>query len=313
MSFEFLRNGRVILEHDSKFYLLHTTRDVSFTQTFKQDEVKTRTLHNLGNFIDGSVITEANPANFSFVLYLVDETVKYQHIPLDLLINPGSDVTQGTQTFNLYFVYSDYSPEVYYKIEKCMFTSGAFKIPRNGIMTVELSGEGSKLTRNTGSFGSVYAGYDANPTYAVSKAFDVYVGDGFDPGKLDNVLGASFEFQNSVSWTANKTLQESLNVTDESNTIYPNSFTTSRKSLAGSIQQYVDETNTLSKDNVLTWAEDTSVYIRAGLSSSNYQLELELVNSASFTNRVGFGEVFTQNYDFRMMKNPINYLTVISY
>lgn len=315
MSFEFLREGRVWLEHDSKFYLLHTTRDVSFAQTFQQQEVRKRTLHSLGNIVEGSSITRANPASFSFTMYLVDESVKYQHLPLDLLFDRGNDSAQYLKTFNLYFVYSDYSPEVYYKIENCMFTSGSFQIPRNGIMTVELQGEGSRLTRVTGSLpGSIYAGYDVTPTYAVSSAYDVWLGGSTESDKLDNVLGVSFEVQNSINWTSNDNVHDSLQVTDESNTIYPAKFTLNKRSLAGSIKQYVDQSNSQSKDNVLTWAENTTVHVKAGLSSSNYQFELTLNSNASFTNRLGFGDVFVQDYDFRMMNNVLlNWNSVINY
>ena len=247
-------------------------------------------------------------------MFLLDETVKYQHLPLDLLLQQDSnDATKYLNTFNLYFVFSDYSPVVYYKVENCMFTSGSFRIPRNGIMTVELSGEGSKLTRNTGSPGAIYAGYVTNPTYALSKHFDVWIGGNSLSDKLDNVLGVSFEVQNNTSWTSNKTVHASLEVTDRDDTIYPQSFTLGGRSMAGSIQQYVDETNTQSNVNVQTWQENTTIHVKAGLGPTNYQLEVTFDNNASFTNRLGFGDLFTQNYDFRLMGNPTSWNNVITY
>lgn len=311
MSFEFLREGRVWLEYSSNFYLLHTMKDVTFSQTFRQEDIPARTLFANTDFFEGSSIVEANPADFSFTIYLIanDSVSPHQHLPLDLLIDySGSSLN----TFNLYFVYSDYSPEIYYKIENCVFTSGSFNIPRNGLMTVGLSGQGTKLTRNSGSLGlTPSADYETSPDYAVSKEFDIWatesgVSPSTDPEyKLDNILGASLELQNGINWTANKTLQASLEVTDVSNTIFPTNFTLENRSLAGSIQQYIDETNALSKDNVQTWAENTSVVIKAGLGGAKgYQFELDLDDKASFTNRANFGELFTQNYDFRLMANP---------
>lgn len=316
MSFEFLKQGRVWLEdlETSNFYLLHTTKDITFSQTFKQAEVAKKTLHNLDKIIEGSSITQANPANFSFTMYLVEEAIEYQHFPLDLLIQSDpNNLGRYLKRFNLYFVYADYSPQVYYKIENCFFASGSFKIPRNGIMTVELSGEGSKLTRNTGSPGSIYAGYDATPTYAISKEFNVWLGGTSASDKLDNVLGASFEIQNSTNWNKNTTVNASLQVTDSSNTIYPQDFTLTNRSVSGNIQQYIDETKTQSKDNVLTWAENTTVHIKAGLVSSNYQLQITMDGNASYTNRASFGEVFTQSYDFRLMDNVSNWSNLINY
>lgn len=317
MSFEFLREGRVWLEYNSNFYLLHTMKDITFSQTFRQEDIPARNLFANTDFFEGSSIVEANPADFSFTIYLIanDSVSPHQHLPLDLLIDySGSSLN----TFNLYFVYSDNNPEIYYKVENCVFTSGSFNIPRNGLMTVGLSGQGTRLTRTSGAFpGTVLGDYETAPEYAISKEFDIWATESgpssaTDPAyKLDNILGASLELQNNISWTPNKTVQASLAVTDASNTIYPTSFTLENRSLAGSIQQYVDESNALSKDNVQTWAENTSVVIKAGLASNNYQFELDLEDKASFTNRTNFGEVFTQNYDFRLMANPTT--TIFTY
>lgn len=325
MSFEFRRQGRVYFEPydetqatatpSGNFYRLHTTREVSFSQTFKQEEIRERTLHNLGRIIEGSSIKEANPANFTFTMYLVDESSTYQHTPIDNLIQlDADDPTRYLKRFNLYFVYADYSPAIYYKIENCFVQSGSFKIPRNGLMTVEISGEGKKLTRNTGWSETDFAGFDSNPTYAVSKEFDVWVGGSSSSDKLDNVLGVSFEIQNNTNWTSNKNIHDSLQVTNASNTIFPTDFTLESRSMAGNISQYIDETNTNSKNNVLSWAENTTVHVKAGLSTSNYQLEITMDNNASFTNRAGFGEVFTQDYDFRLMNNSFfSWSNVIQY
>lgn len=307
MSFEFIREGRVWLEYPSNtFTLLHTQRDIQFSQTFKQNTTSRNTLHNPDQFFKRSNITEANPANFSFTAFVLKEPSKLQHKVLDLLLYYSVSPTYTLDTFNLYFVYENYSPQVYYKLEKCVFTSGSFNIPRNGIMTLGLSGEARKLTRNVSPWNvSEHVGYTNSPTFAVSKAFDVYVGGLTSQYKLDNVIGASFEAQNSITWTSNKTLQDSLSVTDETNTIFPNNFTLEDRSFAGNIRQYIDQTNTMSRNNVLTWSEGTTVQIKAGLASNDYQIQISLEDNASFTNRPSVGEVFSQSYDYRLIGNPL--------
>ena len=300
MSFEFRRQGLVWLEDTSTspttFYRLHTEREVNFNQTFKQGNPKKRTLHSLNTLFDGSTIIEANPANFEFTLFMVDETTTHQHKPLDLLLNYNGN---SLNTFNLYFVYSDYSPQVYYKIEKAVFTGGNFTIPRNGIMRVGLSGEGSKLTRVEGSFPGTDSNYDASPTYAISKNFTVTIANDV----LDNILGASLEVQNDIQWTKNTTVQKSISTTDATNTTYPENFTLSGRDLGGSIQQYVSKTDSASTSNLQTWKQNVTVRIQAGLSSSNNQLDLNMVDACSFTNRVNFEELFAQNYDYRLTKS----------
>lgn len=296
MSFEFRRQGQVWLEYDNTYYRLHVERDVTFSQTFKQGDPKKRTLHDLNNLFAGSTIITANPANFDFVLFMLDEASTHQHKPLDLLLNYSGN---SLNTFNLYFVYPDYSPQVYYKIEKAVFTGGTFEIPRNGIMKVALSGEGSRLTRTEGAFSGTDSNYDSNPTYALSRDFAVTVGS----DSLDNILGASLEVQNNINWTKNTTVQKSLVTTDATNTTYPENFTLGDRNLGGSIQQYVSKTDPASTSNLQTWKQNVTVRIQAGLSSSDYQLDVNMPDACSFTNRANFNEVFAQNYDYRLMKS----------
>ena len=309
--FEFLREGRVWLEYDNTFYLLHTARDVTFNQTFEEKGVPRRTLQQQTNFVQGSSITQANPADFSFTLYLLDgeSSFKHQHKPLDLLLNMNA-TPEGVNNFNLYFVYSDYSPETYYKLERCVFTSGSFKIPRNGLMTVNLSGTGSKLSRAESSFSqSPHSNYTASPSYAISKEFDIEFKPLLSYTKQDRILGATIEVQNNVSWTTNSTLQESLSVTAEFNTIFPYNYTLSDRNIGGSIQQYTDgEVNNSggSQTYIQSW-RDIGIRISAGLASNNLQLLITLPDARS-TTRTTFGEVFTQNYDFRAIEDTSTFV-----
>lgn len=305
MTFELLREGRVWLEYSSTFYLLHTMRDVTFSQTFAQEGVAKRTLHAPNNLFEGSLIQKANPADFSFTLYMLDEASVHQHLPLDLLIDYSGNTLKQ---FNLYFVYENNSTPVYYKIENAVFTGGTFNIPRAGIMTVTLNGQGTKLTRTEASWSNTDGNYDSTPSFAVSKEFIVSIAG----SNLDNIQGASLELQNNIEWTKNDTIHTTKSVTNASNTIFPSNFTLQSRTLGGSIIQYIDGTNAQSVNNLLTWQENTSVRIRAGLSASNLQLDVEMNNACSFTNRAAFGEVFSQNYDFRLMTNPpdlSNYFT----
>jgi hypothetical protein len=308
MSVEILREGRVYLEYGGSFYLLHTTSDVTFSQTFKQDGTQQRSLHKLNNLFEGSSITSANPADFSFTMYLIKgDSPRYQHLPLDLLLNYNGNLLN---TFNLYFVYTNYNPDIYYKLEGCVFTSGSFNIPRAGLITVAVSGQAIKLSRfNTTFTGSAGVNYKTAPTLAVSRHTNVTVGG----NPLANILGVSLEVQNNITWTENVTLQKSLVVTSPSNTVFPATFTLESRVVGGSIQQYVDESYTQSKTNVQTWKELTSVVIQVGNSSTDYQLQVNMPSACSFTNRVAFGDIFTQSYDYRLMTNPVSLTSYFTY
>ena len=325
--FEFRREGRVWLEDTtvspSQYYLLHTTRDVTFSQTFQEQGVERRTLHDRTKFVEGSSITRANPADFSFTIYMIDGEFgfEHQHKPLNFLLDTNS-TTEGIDSFNLYFVYSDYSPEAYYKLEKCVFTSGSFNIPRNGLMTVNLSGTASKLDRREASFattelvnqsGTYLSDYNLNPVFAVSKEFIVEFKPLLSYEEQDRILGASIEVQNNIDWTPNVTLQESLSASSlsELNTIYPGNYVLTGKSVGGSIQQYTDS-GILNQgfggtqNYVQSW-RNMNIRIYAGLASNNIQLYATFPN-ARFTTRTNFGEVFTQNYDFRAIEDTSTFV-----
>jgi hypothetical protein len=305
VSFEFRREGQVWLEDTSSsaYYRLHTTSEVTFSQNFKQEGVEKRTLHSLNTLFEGSVINEANPANFSFEIFLADQPTSNQHKPLDLLLNYSGNTYN---TFNLYFVYPDYSPQVYYKIEKCVFTGGTFNIPTKGIITISLSGQGSKLTRVTESFLGTDSSYTSAETYVENTALQVTVGSDV----LENIVSATLEVQNNIRWTPNNTIQKSLQATDASSSSYPETFSLSDRSVGGSVVQYV---NRDSSPNLQTWKENVTVRIQAGNSTTSPQLDVNMVNACSFTNRASFQEVFIQNYDYRIMTSPANLNNYFTY
>lgn len=310
MSFEFRRQGQVWLEDTSlsSYYRLHVGQEVTFSQTFKQQSLPQRTLHALNNLFEDSEINQANPADFSFKLFMVNQTSpeSNQHKPLDLLLDYSDN---SYKTFNLYFVYADYSPAVYYKIEKCVFTAGAFEIPTKGIITVSLSGQGSKLTRVEGTFPGTDSGYKSAEQFVENSALQVTVGSDV----LDNILSASLEVQNNIEWTQNNTIQKSLVATDASNTTYPENFTLTTRNVGGSIRQYVSKTDSASTSNLQTWNEKTTVRIQAGNSTSAPQLDINMTDACSFTNRASFSEVFAQNYDYRVVVNPTNLNNYFTY
>ena len=307
MAFEFLRDSKVYLQHGSNYYNLHVETDVSFGQTFKQGEYKTRTLHNQKNLFEGSTITTANPASFSFSIPMVDNSSN-QHKPIDLLLDYNGDTLN---TFTLFF-----DPETsskMYKLENCVITSGAFSINRGRVMSVGIDGEGTELSRITGPFStlgvSLQAYVDSDDlSYAVPRVLDLTV----DGNTLENIISIVLEVQNDISWTKNTTLHDSLSVTNSTNTIYPTNFTLEGRTLSGSFSQYVNQTVTQSYNNWFTWKENVPINIRAGLASNNYQLQA-LLPGSSFTNRPNTGDVLTQSYDFRLMTSPSDLKSYFTY
>ena len=301
MALNFARDTDVYVLYNGSYYKLHVSQ-IEFDQTFQQDSYKTKTIDKPTNLVDASRITSANVANFSITLPMVDESSTYQHILLQLLLS-NTDNTLNTFTLFVDPSTADQPSNVrrMYQISNCVLTSGSFTIANNAIMRLQVTGQASQLTRvnytnfNIGS----YTTFD-NLTYAVSKIINVTV----DGTLLEGIFGVALEVQNNISWTKNKTLQNSLDIAGYTQTVYPASFTFDERVVSGSITQYVG--NSLDAyTNIQTWKENIAVRIQAGLASNNYQIDAQLT-PCSFTNRVTPTEIYSQAYDYRMMGHPSN-------
>ena len=301
MALNFARDTDVYVLYDGSYYKLHVSQ-IEFDQTFQQDSYKTKTIDKPTNLVDASRITSANVANFSITLPMVDESSTYQHILLQLLLS-NTDNTLNTFTLFVDPSTADQPSNVrrMYQISNCVLTSGSFTIANNAIMRLQVTGQASQLTRvnhtnfNIGS----YTTFD-NLTYAVSKIINVTV----DGTLLEGIFGVALEVQNNISWTKNKTLQNSLDIAGYTQTVYPATFTFDERVVSGSITQYVG--NSLDAyTNIQTWKENIAVRIQAGLASNNYQIDAQLT-PCSFTNRVTPTEIYSQAYDYRMMGHPSN-------
>ena len=302
---ELLRESKVYIQTTNLMgatttYRLHV-QNIEFNQAFKQESYKTKTLHHKYDegWYDGSSITTANNANFSISTHMVDESSTHQHKLIELLLETD---TRTLKTFTLFI--DPEKEDKMYKIESCIITSGSFNLPRGGIMTADFEGQGTKLTR-INKVTLTDSSYDTTPTFAIARRVDVTV----NSQALENVLGVTLEVQNDVEWTKSKTLQNSLSVTDASDSVYPANFVLSKRTVAGNITQYVNQKVTQSNANVQSWKENIPIHIKAGLATSNYQLNAQLT-PCSYTNRVNPSEAFTQSYDFRLLRQvtPLNTL-----
>ena len=101
--YNFLKESSVFIVHGGSRYAINTTPEVSISQTFAEDSYTVKTLHDQTKMFEGTTITKANPANFSFGVYLTEE--KDETIVKSLLTE--YDTSSGEQlikSFDLYFV-----------------------------------------------------------------------------------------------------------------------------------------------------------------------------------------------------------------
>ena len=300
-AYNFLKESNVHLVYGGSRYLLKTTPDVSFSQTFAEDAYSVKTLHDQTKMFQGTSITKANPADFSFTVHLTTE--KDETIVKSLLTD--YDATEGQtriNSFDLYIV----SGESTFKLNECVITSGDFNLAKGSALTLTVSGQAQKLERvGNASYslpGSlVSASSTRTPTLSL---IDVEVG-GSD---VSNIVSATLSVQNEITWTPYETLHSSLSVTNASNAMYPSGFTLGRRVVSGNIVQYVTSNNS---STVQSFNTDTTVRVKTVVNGSTF-LDANLAN-CMFTKRTTPADVFTQSFDYRLIGNPANLSTVITY
>jgi len=300
-AYNFLKESNVHLVYGGSRYLLKTTPDVSFSQTFAEDAYEVKTLHDQTKMFQGTSITKANPADFSFTVSLTTE--KDETIVKSLLTD--YDTTEGQtriNSFDLYIV----SSESTFKLNECVITNGDFNLAKGSALTLTVSGQAQKLERvGNASYslpGSlVSASSTRTPTLSL---IDVEVG-GSD---VSNIISATLSVQNEIDWTPYETLHSSLSVTNASNAVYPSGFTLGRRVVSGNIVQYVTSNNS---STVQSFNTDTTVRVKTVVNGSTF-LDANLAN-CMFTKRTDITDVFTQAFDYRLIGNPANLSTVITY
>ena len=300
-AYNFLKESNVHLVYGGSRYLLKTTPDVSFSQTFAEDAYEVKTLHYQTKMFQGTSITKANPADFSFTVSLTTE--KDETIVKSLLTD--YDATEGQtriNSFDLYIV----SSESTFKLNECVITNGDFNLSKGSALTLTVSGQAQKLERVgnasyslPGSLAS--ASSTRTPTLSL---IDVEVG-GSD---VSNIISATLSVQNEIEWTPYETLHSSLSVTNASNAMYPSGFTLGRRVVSGNIVQYVTSNNS---STVQSFNTDTTVRVKTVVNGSTF-LDANLAN-CMFTKRTDITDVFTQAFDYRLIGNPANLSTVITY
>lgn len=301
-SYSFKHNCKVYIVSGSQRWKIEVYPDLDFSQTFSEKAINVKTLHDQNAMFEEAVIISANPANFSFTVLL--PTGDDFNIIGDWLTqrnNTGSD-----EALYSYDMYVDTGVDIF-KLTKGVATRATFQIFKNSLLTVSLEGTASKLTR-FGPSGTTIPGALQVRDSTIGAIIPRILNIELDGQPLENLTGLTLELVNEVQWIEYNTLHASLNVTSAADTQYPTAFFVSKKILSGTIQQYVTDTNS---DRVNTWSTNSTLRIRVS-NGSAYYLDVN-IPKVVFTNRVQVGDVFVQNYDFRMTHSPALVTDVLKY
>mgnify|MGYP006427229475 FL=1 len=300
-NFNFNKEAEVYLHDGSTYHRLDVGPDLSFSQTFTDKTYPQKTLHEQHKMHEASNIKKANPANFEMTIPMITQSA------LDVVFNLLVDYKTGTYTLNTFTLYVKLPNDVY-KLETCVITNGTFIIEKLQNLKLTLSGEASKLTRGATLLDGISLPSRGTRDYQLTKELAVAIdGDNLSSG----LYKCSVELQNEVKWIPYETVNDALNVTNAATSMYPSQFTLDKRTLSGSVAQYV--TNNSNSD-VQSWKEDVTVVITAGNgeSGTNFRGFKFNLEHCTFTNRNTVADVYAQAYDWKMNDNVADLGTKIT-
>ena len=292
MSYSFLKESKLFIVYGGNKYRIYTTAALSFSQTFAEDSYPVKTLHDQTKMIEGTTITKANSATFSFSVPLTAE--KDESLVMDLLSDlvstSDSDIeTQQLKAFDMYVQTSSST----FKVASCVITSGNFAFNPKAQFTVDVEGQGTKLSRAGDESYTIPGSLQSeSSTRTPLQVYPIVSVDSLD---MSSIISVNIQIQNDINWTPFETLHESLDVTNSSNAMFPSAYTVQDRIVSGTIQQYQTDNNITQFDDFST---NSNITITAKKLSGVDFWKIQL-NPAMYTARMGVNDVYTQTYDFR--------------
>jgi len=300
MSHSFLKESKLYIVYGGNKYRIYTTTAINFSQTFAEDSYPVKTLHDQTKMVEGTTITKANPAQFSFEVPLTVE--KDESIVVDLLSDLVSSSvaeidTQQLKAFDSYIQ----TGSATFKVANCVITSSTFSFNPSEQVKVEVSGEGTKLTR-VGNESYTIPGELQSET-STRTPLIVYPVVSIDSLSMNSIISTTLQIQTDITWRPFETLQSSLAVTNSSNAMFPSAYTIKNRVISGAIIQYQTDNNITQFDDFSTNSSITIKAVQVGKPSSDNGYFQINMNPSMYTARMSVDEIYTQTYDYRSTDN----------
>jgi len=296
MSYSFLKESKLFIVYGGNKYRIFTTTALNFSQSFAEDSYPVKTLHDQSKMIEGTTITKANPAQFSFTVPLTAE--KDESIVMDLLTDlvatSDSDIeTQQLKSFDMYVQTTNST----FKIQSCVITSAEFAFNPRQEFSVSLSGQGTKLNRAGNESYSIPGSLQSESSTRTS--LQVYPVVSIDSLDMNNIISATVQIQNTIDWTPFETLHNSLSVTNSSNAMFPSAYTVTSRIVSGAVTQYQTDNNITQFDDFST-SSDINIIAKKFDGTTFWAIQ---INPGMYTARIQVSDVYSQTYDFRSTDN----------
>lgn len=284
--FSFKREASIYFVFSDSKYKVDFS-NVNLTQQFKEVAYSNKSLQE-DNLFEQASLFEAAPASWGLTFPLIAES------DFKVLFDRVLD----GQSFDLYIE----TTEEIFKVSKSVITNAIFIIVRDRVLQLELSGQGSRITKELSIPGSLVP-RSFTRTYAKIDALVVTLSG---MSSVSAYTEITLEIQNDIKWVPYNTVDNALISTDGNTTVYPEEYVIKKKIVAGTVSRYPIEGPKK--------AVGSSLVLETGsfLEDSFFGVRL-IFNEVSYTNRISTGNVFTESFDWRLTENPLALGSLIEY
>jgi hypothetical protein len=282
--YNFKKDIQVYVEYGGDIIPIDVYPDITFSQTFNENDHNKKTLHEPLNLNKGATIVEANTANFSFTT-----PVRYgSGISIDWLLSSMSYSTGTIEPINIYIETTNKK----FKIDTCVLEQLTWNIERAGIFTVSVSGTAVLIEE----IAAVPTPIELPNTesHVILRCVKVNV----NGTVLDSVASLNIDITNEIEWTRNTTLHASLN----NEVSYKRDYVLTGRRISGSVTEFLLDTGTLPE-----YSTNSSMLIELASEVGETPPFLSFnLPQVVYTRRLNVDEVFTRVYDFRLTDNTVS-------
>lgn len=287
--YNFKKDIKVYVEYDGFLIPIDVYPDITFSQTYNENDYSKKTLHQPLNLNKGATIVEANTANFSFTT-----PIKYENnVLIDALLFGVDYETGNIEPIDLYVV----TTSKIFKLKTCVLEQLTLNIERVGLFSISVSGT-AELLQEVPALPKVPEPQNIDP-YTIIRCVKVKI----DNTVLDSVAAISIDIANGIEWTRNTTLHSSLN----NQVSFKRNYVLTERRISGSVTEFLLDSGPLPEYSTTS---SMTIELASEIGETPPFLTFNLPQVV-YTRRLNVDEVFTRVYDFRLTDNTVSVIPSI--
>jgi len=283
--YNFKKDIKVYVEYQGCSMPIDVYPDITFSQTFNENDYNQKTLHEPLNLNKGATIVEANEATFSFTT-----PIKYDNTALvDSLLFSVDYETGNIEPINIYIQTTNKT----FKLETCVIEQLTLNIEKAGIFTISVSGRASRL-EEAASLPTTLQPQNTDP-YCIIRCVNIQIDDTL----IDTIASINIDVVNEIEWVRNTTMHNTLS----SNIVYKQDYVLTERRISGSITEFLLDTESALPEFSTSSSMTIEMSSEVGQTPPFLAFNLPQV---VYTRRLSVDDLITRVYDFRLTDNAVS-------